>query len=483
MSTLPQRAALLVLLLLFLAGCEQPPLLERLKARGVLKIATVPGPLTCRLGEHGPEGIEYELAGAFARSLQLRPEFRVYRTRASALEALQRGEVQMVAAARQPSSSDRDHFLLSRPWHSEPLVFASTMGGARIRNPARPPKELVVVPARSLQEEVLERLAPPFPRFALPDSPEEEILEQVNRGLYHHTLVDAALLRVWKTLRPRLVRGAVLSPAHGFHWYFSRLHDTSLRDAADRFLDSPQGRRLAEELLRRQVTDLPSRDFVTLRDFWKHLEERLPQYEGLFRKAGEETGIDWRLLAAIGYQESHWRAKAVSPTGVKGIMMLTRSAARREGVKNRLDPAQSIAGGARHLLWMERRIPERIQGLDRLWLTLASYNIGYGHLEDARVLTQRGGGDPDRWEDVKRFLPLLAKEKYYRTLKHGKARGGEPVVYVENIRYYYRLLVWWDNRRRGLDCTSEDYPRLALKNWRRRSPQLSASTPPSTAVR
>ena len=111
--------------------------------------------------------------------------------------------------------------------------------------------------------------------------------------------------------------------------------------------------------------------------------------------------------------------------------------------------------------WMEKRIPARIREPDRLWLTLASYNIGYGHLKDARVLTQRGGGNPDRWEDVKKFLPLLSRKKYYSTVKHGRARGGEPVVYVKNIRYYYRLLVWWDNRRNGLDCTSGGYPRLA----------------------
>ena len=135
-------------------------------------------------------------------------------------------------------------------------------------------------------------------------------------------------------------------------------------------------------------------------------------------------------------------------------MMLTQDTARQQKISNRLDPAQSIPGGARHLLWMEARIPDHIQGEDLLWFTLASYNIGYGHLEDARVLTERQGGNPDSWEDVKQRLPLLSKEKYYRTVKHGKARGGEPVAYVENIRYYYRLLVYWDNAERGLDCTS-----------------------------
>ncbi len=476
-------ARLLLLSLILLAGCEQPPLLERLRTKGVLHIATVAGPLTCQLGEHGPEGAEYELARAFARRLNLKPRFHVYPTRSAALEALEREEVEMVAAARQPTTSDRRRFLLSRPWHLEPLVFVGTMGARSIKTLKTPPDEAVAVPPHSVQEEVLSSLTPPFPFRASAGQSEEALLERVDRGAERYTLANRLLLQIWQKVRPRLVAGALVPPARGFRWYFSRLHDPSLRDAADRFLGSEEGRKLALALLAKQRDDLPVRDFVTLRDFWKQVQDRLPAYEPLFRKAAEETGIDWRLLAAIGYQESHWRARAVSPTGVKGIMMLTLPAARREGVTNRFDPAQSIRGGARHLIWMEKRIPERIQGLDRLWLTLASYNIGYGHLEDARILTQRGGGDPDRWRDVKRFLPLLSRKAYYRTVKHGKARGGEPVAYVENIRYFFHLLVWWDNRRRGLDCTSEDYPRLALKNWRRRSPQLSASTPPSTTVR
>ncbi len=482
MPTALRRSLLLPLLLLLLAGCEQPPLLDRLQRQGELHIATVRGPLTCTLDEKGPAGLEYELAGAFARSLSLEPVFHVYPTRARALEALARGRVQMVAAARQPTAADRTRFRLSRPWHAEPLVFARTMGLSPVRLQGEPPPEPVSVAARSLAEARLTAAAPALAREPVEEISEEALLDQLDGGVRSRTLVNRLLLEIRRGFRPRLVRGAELPPPEGFRWYFAAQHDDSLQRAADRFLTSPRARALVEAFLK-AADAAPRRDFVTLRDFWKHLEKRLPKYEALFRKAAEETGIDWRLLAAIGYQESHWRPDAVSPTGVRGIMMLTRDAARHEGVTDRTDPAQSIAGGARYLRWMERRIPERIREPDRLWLTLAGYNIGYGHLEDARVLTQRGGGDPDRWEEVKRFLPLLSKRKYYRTVKHGKARGGEPVAYVENIRYYYRLLVWWDNGRRGLDCTSNDYPRLALKKLRSSEAQASASTPPSTAVR
>ena len=152
--------------------------------------------------------------------------------------------------------------------------------------------------------------------------------------------------------------------------------------------------------------------------------------------------MDWRLLAAIGYQESHWDRDAVSPTGVRGIMMLTRAAAKDMDIADRKDPEQSIRGGARYLARMLQRIPERVPEPDRTWLALAAYNVGYGHLEDARILTQKNKGNFDRWVDVKESLPLLSQKKWFKQTRYGYARGREPVRYVDNIRTYYDILVW-----------------------------------------
>ena len=124
-------------------------------------------------------------------------------------------------------------------------------------------------------------------------------------------------------------------------------------------------------------------------------------------------------------------------------MMLTRTTAEQMDVSDRNDPRQSILGGARYLRVVEKKIPKRIDPVNRLWLTLAGYNVGFGHLEDARILTERDGGNPDIWLEVKQRLPLLAQKKYYSTVRHGFARGNEPVNYVDNIRNFYELLVWF----------------------------------------
>ena len=182
--------------------------------------------------------------------------------------------------------------------------------------------------------------------------------------------------------------------------------------------------------------------FADTHTFWQHVSTRLPRYEKLFRRVARSNGYDWRLLAAIGYQESHWNPEAVSPTGVKGLMMLTNATAEQVKIEDRTDPEQSVIGSARYLKILNGMLPRQIEMPDRQWFILAGYNVGFGHLEDARILTERQGGDPDNWFDVRERLPLLAQTRYHTTLKHGYARGREPVTYVDNIRNFYELLVW-----------------------------------------
>ena len=286
------------------------------------------------------------------------------------------------------------------------------------------------------------------------NSNSDDLLYLLNEGSIDYTVVNSNQFALTQNYYPYARVAFDLGRRVYLSWAFSRLPDSSLKEAADRFLWNQKYGGGLDGLVKRYLAEKPSLGFVDKRDFWRHVEERLPRYERHFRKAAEEIGIDWRLLAAIGYQESHWDPDAVSPTGVRGIMMLTQAAAQQLGVADRNDPEQSIRGGARYIKWKEKKIPARITGDDRLWLTLASYNVGFGHLEDARILTQRMGGDPDLWRDVKRHLPLLSKEEYYSQLKNGYARGREPVLYVENIRQYYRLLVWHSNQQKILTARS-----------------------------
>jgi len=175
--------------------------------------------------------------------------------------------------------------------------------------------------------------------------------------------------------------------------------------------------------------------------FLEKMNSTLPSYRKLFQQAQEITDFDWRLIAALGYQESHWNPLATSPTGVRGLMMLTSDTADHLGVNDRLDPKENVPAGASYLLTLKETLPERIPEPDKTWIALAAYNAGMGHLEDARILAQQNKLNPDSWADLKKALPLLSKTAYYTALKHGYARGGEAVIFVENIRNYYNIMM------------------------------------------
>ncbi len=175
------------------------------------------------------------------------------------------------------------------------------------------------------------------------------------------------------------------------------------------------------------------------RTFLYHVDSRLPRYLPHFQREARRHHIPWTLLAAQAYQESHWNPLAKSPTGVRGIMMLTKSTSSSLGVRSRLDPVQSIRGGAQHFAQLLRRLPPQIKEHDRIWFALAAYNVGRGHVMDARGLAHRLGKDPNRWADLREVLPLLARKEFYRTLRHGYARGWEPVQYVRRIQGYWSL--------------------------------------------
>jgi len=186
--------------------------------------------------------------------------------------------------------------------------------------------------------------------------------------------------------------------------------------------------------------------------FTKKMSNKLPRYIGYFKKHTRNSIFSWELIAAISYQESHWNHKAISRTKVKGLMMLTKDTANYIGVKNRLDPNESVYGGVKYLENIFKRLPKTVLGSDRIWMTLAAYNVGLGHLEDARVITERHGANPNYWSDVKKYLPLLRVKKFYKKTKHGYARGNEPVKYVARIQAYLNVI--YDDKKSYLAALS-----------------------------
>jgi membrane-bound lytic murein transglycosylase F len=214
-----------------------------------------------------------------------------------------------------------------------------------------------------------------------------------------------------------------------------------LRDDLDRFLARMKRDDTIDRLVKRYLPDDSQFQRLDASAFHDDVRVELPQWRMLFHDAQKKTGAEWRLLAAIAYQESKWDPYATSETGVRGMMQLTEETAKQLGVRDRMDPRASILGAARYLRDLKAKLPARIQEPDRTWLALAAFNIGIAHLEDARVLAQKQRLNPDLWSDVKRALPLLALPEFYADAKYGYARGGMPVAFVDRVRGYYDILL------------------------------------------
>ena len=267
-----------------------------------------------------------------------------------------------------------------------------------------------------------------------------ELFTLIEMNELEQVLVDERDFNLQQNVFPDLRFTPLNLPPRPISAIFRPNEDGTLSEKIDNTLALIEDSGLLFQIKDRYFGQALEFDYVDNLTFEKHLVARLPTYEQLFKEYAQQYGMDWRLLAAVAYQESHWRANAKSPTGVRGLMMITLNTAAEVGITNRLDPEQSTKAGAQYLTTLKGRVPARITEPDRTWFALASYNVGAGHLEDARKITELLGDDPDRWIDVRKHLPKLALKDYYPWTRHGYARGAEPVVYVANIRRFYEKL-------------------------------------------
>lgn len=442
-------ALLLAALIVIITGCKPttaPENFQDVLNRGVIRVGTVFGNGIYYLGAEGPKGYEYELAKKYADSLGLELEIVASYSLKELFPMLERGEVDVLAAGLSVTDErlQKYRFTPSYADISQKLVFKQ--GQKWPRNFEQLSGRLMVT-ENSSHAEHLKKISPEYPNLKYIETDEfdsDELLAEVLAERIDYTIVDSHSLKINRRYYPEISVAFTVKKAEPIAWVVSKDGDDALFASLIEFFGQSHHDGTILTLDDKYYGHVKAFDYVDTRSFIRAIDSKLPQYKAMFEKyAGD---LDWRLLAAMSYQESHWDPKARSYTGVRGMMMLTLPTAKQMGVKSRLDPEESIRGGAKYLKRLISRIPARIPNPDRKWFALASYNIGWGHLEDARIITQRNGGDPDRWIDVKESLPLLQQSKYYKKTKYGYARGDEPVRYVENIRGYYDTLVYLDEK-------------------------------------
>jgi len=439
------RAALVVAVALLVAGCSRPSTLQEVRAEGVLHVITRTAPSIYYEGRDGKTGYDYELARMFAEDLGVELRLRIADDNSEILSILDRNyaHLGLTGLTGRPEFDARFHSVANGIVARSVVVYN--------RDFERPESlqdlsgQAIHLMADSNHRTPL--AAQEDPETAIDWIPHQDLdaaglLARVESGELPYAVVASNELDLHHVFFPEVKRAFSLNEPSDLLWLFPAEQDQSLATAARQFMAKVEADGTLEQLAERFYGHLDRLNYVGARTFFHHVKNRLPKYDELFRAHAASYNLDWRLLAAIGYQESHWRPNAVSPTGVRGLMMLTRNTASHIGVSNRLDVEESIRGGAKYFTIVRRKVPERIPEPDKTWFALASYNVGWGHVEDARRLTEGAGKDPDRWMDVKEFLPLLAQKEWYTKTRFGYARGNEPVIYVQNIRRYYDVLAW-----------------------------------------
>ena len=454
------KSVLVGIFLLLLAACGEQgaPLPFPTPAQHDLVVVTSSGPLTYYKDDTGKVlGLEHDLIEAFAQELGVGVRYLLVAPDQIAT-TLATGKAHL-AAAWLPAPSAEQQATPAIMQTSDVIIQHEASLPLDDKDELRGRTVVALTGSRQLATlRSLQRELPELQVVEYQDGDLFSLLELLGRRQVDLVAIDSALTQIAAQYVPSLQATLEVDGNHPVTWWLGSHPNAELLARVSAFVERAQrdGTLLRiEDRYFGHVRRLRQADIIT---FLGRVETLLPRLRKHFQAAQTISGIDWRLLAAVAYHESHWDAEATSPTGVRGMMMLTAETADRLGVANRLDARDSILGGARYLTLLKDMQPAEIPEPDRTWLALASYNIGPGHFNAARTLARQLGADPNAWYEMKQVLPLLAQAKYYERVKSGRARGGEAVLLVENIRAYYDILARHEPAYQPLARHSEDTP-------------------------
>ncbi len=412
-------------IVIFFAALQIKPIyntVDEVTERGTLRVIGITGPTTfLPHGAEGARGLQYELLRKFAENLQVTLIIEQAPNAESVVRALKSGDADIGITGL---SSDDPR--LANTQISEPYLEVKQQLIKRIETEATIISEArIAVSQNSAEAKELASSNPQADIIEVRNATPDKLLNQVNSGDVDFAVMNDVEFAAHRAAFPKLKVSSGLQNAQ-LAWAV-RPNDKSLLKLANRFL-----RNANEDGTLQRLTAFYGQGttFNTLgvKTFQRDMQDRLPLYKSKFQQQANKQEMDWRLLAAIGYQESKWDATAISPTGVSGLMMLTKGTAKDMGISNRNNPSQSIEAGAAYYKIIADKLPKTVHEPDRTWMTLAAYNMGYGHVLKARKISQAHGDDPDKWLDVSRHLRQLP-------------RAGQALVYVQEVRRYYDALL------------------------------------------
>jgi membrane-bound lytic murein transglycosylase F len=441
--------------------------LEQVRTAGELRVLSRNGPISHYQGPEGVTGFEYTLLKGFAEELGVKLVIKDEVPSNERIVDVDKAQFDLASPSVINAHATKQRYRYSTAFMelNLELIYNSTQTAPTTTKDLVGKTVLVVnkasipMPLQELQQSL------PDIHWELVENVEmTDLLEMVERGHADYAIVDSAIFDIHRYSYPHTQVAFDLKTPQPLSWAFKPSRDNSLYDAAQKYLTKIKTNgQLAKTSSHffDQFIEVNTDDALM---FSLRFEKRFPRWEESIKAAATQYGLDWQLIAAVGYQESQWIPNAQSLTGVRGFMMLTPETARELGVKNLDDPKQSINGGAKYLRYLLNTLPEGIKGEDRLYMALAAYNQGIGHLDDARALTRRLKGDANSWQDVSKAFPLLAKQEYYSKATYGYSRGWEPVAYVKSVLNYQKILAFKETQEQLRIATSNTGDELNFNN-------------------
>lgn len=456
--------------------------IQKIQARGVLNVATLNATPYYYKGSNGPGGLDYELAKLFAEYLGVKLNVETKHNITNLFPELENQQADILAAGLIYNPERMKEYSTGPAYYSVSQQLVYRQNTPKPKSLENLKGQLTVVTGAASISTLHQLKKSKYPELAWNSSSTSssiELLKQVADGELDYTIADSVTIAILQRVYPNLAVAFDITEEEPVMWYVRNSDDNSLNAAMLDFFNHIIEDGTLAKLEEKYLGHVGEFDYVDTKTFLDAIDNVLPGLQPHFEKYA--TKIDWRLAAAIAYQESHWDPLATSPTGVRGIMMLTRNTAESLGVTDRLDPEQSIKGGITYLQQLIEKIPKTVPEDDRIWFALVAYNMGYAHMLDARSLTAQQGANPDSWADVKKRLKMLSQKQYYSKTRYGYARGHQAYQFVENIRRYRISLIGYLQKKESqmantlLAAAQEtemgsSYPAVKLS-------QLKATTP------
>jgi membrane-bound lytic murein transglycosylase F len=379
-----------------------------------------------------------------AKDLKLRLELVVPPSHEQLIPWLLEGRGDLIAASLTKTPDREQQVAFSKPYLFTDELLVRKAGGsmASIKEPKDLCTKSVHVRASSAYKKTLEQLASKLgcQIKIVPESEEvetEETLEKVWEGVIPLTVADSFILDVERAYRSALEPVfAINGDAKNEIAFAVRPANKALRDYLDGFVKKTY-RGVEYNVAKKKYFESP-RDMVQALEKQDAKSGQLSKYDPIIRNYSKQYGFDWRLMAAQAYAESHFDPEAKSWVGAIGLFQVMPATGQSLGFSNLHDPDQGTHAGIKYVDQLMRQFEPDLDYKQRVRFALAAYNVGMGHVIDARRLAADRGLDPNHWfKNVEAAMLLLGKPQYAKSARHGFCRGTEPVEYVSRIQTSY----------------------------------------------